>query len=182
MEKKILVTDLTKNGSPHFSLSSRFPVMKDQWFSFLCLFSFFSLFSLFGWSVVVDGARPELVSSSVWYSNQTVLNVDFDIAVVRMEFDQPLYTNGQTFLCTSVDQSCPPVGCTPCDWSGQQVIFSHLCSFIFFLRLFFRKKIIFFLKISRADVEIHLVVDQLKMGILHLLKLGVIHLFLPMNL
>ena len=94
---------------------------------------FFVLFSLFlSWSVV-DGSRPELVSSSVWYSNQTVLNVDFDVAVVRMEFDQPLYTNGQTFLCPSIDQSCPPVECTPCDWSGQQVFF-HIHPLFYFFR------------------------------------------------
>ena len=95
------------------------------------LFFSFVILSLFASSVVVDGARPELVSSSVWYSNQTVLNVDLDVAVVRMEFDQPLYANGQTFLCASVDQSCPPVGCTPCDWSGQQVTFPQHYFFSF---------------------------------------------------
>jgi hypothetical protein len=67
--------------------------------------------------------RPELVSSSVWYTNQTILNVDYDIALVRMEFDQPLYTNGVSFLCSSADHGCDVPSCTACDWSGPQVLF-----------------------------------------------------------
>ena len=33
---------------------------------------------------VVDGKRPELVGSSVWFTNSTLLNVNFDVAVVQM--------------------------------------------------------------------------------------------------
>ena len=33
----------------------------------------------------VEGKRPELVGSSVWYSpNATLLNTNFDVAVVQM--------------------------------------------------------------------------------------------------
>ena len=144
------------------------------------VFLVFILFSFFAWSVV-DGERPKLLSSSVWYSNQTVLNVDFNVAVVRMEFDQALYTNGQTFLCPSVDQSCPPLECTACDWSGQQVIimfstyeYNNNMNFesFFFLNFFF----------SQLGVEIHRVVDQLKMEIWSKLNLGVIPIFLLMKL
>ena len=66
--------------------------------------------------------RPELVASSVWYTNQTIANIPFQYAVVSMEFDQPLYATGNTFLCSSADRACPqPLNCTPCDWSGQNV-------------------------------------------------------------
>ena len=33
---------------------------------------------------VVDGKRPELVGSSVWFTNSTLLNVNLDVAVVQM--------------------------------------------------------------------------------------------------
>ena len=104
-----------------------------------------------GWG---EGRRPELVDSRVWYTdNATLLNVQFDAAVVHMvcfcagsfrlfirdtlgvcgslvvdfffffcqDFDQPLYTNGHSYLCPESDVGCPPLDCTPCDWSGQEV-------------------------------------------------------------
>ena len=84
---------------------------------------------------LVEGERPKLVSSSVWYTEPSVLNVDFDLAVVRMEFDQPLYTNGASFLCGSATQSCGNLTCVPCDWSGQEVFFFFFSSFFLFSAL-----------------------------------------------
>ncbi len=65
--------------------------------------------------------RPNLLSSSLWMTNQTIVNKNFQLGVVRMEFDQPLYSTGMTLLCSSADQTCPPLNCTACDWSGQNV-------------------------------------------------------------
>ena len=145
----------------------------------------------------VEGKRPELVDSSVWFSpNATLLNVNFDLAVVQMvccvviwlivcgvdhfltfllfffffffflcfsflffsffflffsflfftllfflffafvpffqDFDQPLYTNGHSFLCAESDVPCPPLDCKPCNWSGQEVCLFPLLFFLSF--------------------------------------------------
>ena len=131
--------------------------------------------------VLVEGERPELVGSSVWYSpNATLLNTNFDLAIVQMvrcfvclllfwgrglslgfsdaffvffvawwwvgffsccvfdflkDFDQPLYTNGHSFLCPESDQECPPLSCKACDWSVQEVL--NAISLIIFPNFFF---------------------------------------------
>ncbi len=75
------------------------------------------------------GKRPELVSSSIWYTNQTVSNMAFELGVVKMVFDEPLYVTGSTFLCSSAYEECPqPLPCTACDWSSQNVKFSFVFS------------------------------------------------------
>src|SRR3990167_394001 len=81
--------------------------------------SFF--FSLFFFSLL-NGKRPELVSSSLWVNNLTVTNIPVEVGVLRLKFDQPMYATGGTFLCSSAAKECPqPIPCTPCDWSGQNV-------------------------------------------------------------
>ena len=73
----------------------------------------------------VEGVGPSLVDSRIWYVNETVLNVDFEMAVVQLEFDQELYLSGETKLCGYADEPCEPAvpNCRACDWSGQQVFF-----------------------------------------------------------
>jgi len=68
-----------------------------------------------------SATRPGLVSSSVWYTNQTVLNTNYELGVVRMEFNQSLYVNGWTYLCSSAAKECPKLACRACDWSTPQV-------------------------------------------------------------
>ena len=67
---------------------------------------------------------PQLVDQKLWFVNETVLNVDSELAVFRMEFDQDLYLSGETFLCGEAEKVCPEPDCIPCDWSSQQVFFS----------------------------------------------------------
>ena len=67
---------------------------------------------------------PQLVDKKLWFVNETVLNVDSELAVFQMEFDQDLYLSGETFLCGEAEKVCPTPDCIPCDWSSQQVFFS----------------------------------------------------------
>ena len=94
--------------------------------------------------------RPELVDKKMWFVNDTILNVDYEMAVLEMEFDQDLYLSGETFLCGRAEQDCPVTSCTPCDWSSQQVFFNphtfpfffpsffNFFLFLFKLKLFFK--------------------------------------------
>ena len=50
---------------------------------------------------------PQLVDQKLWFVNETVLNVDFELAVFQMEFDQDLYLSGETFLCGEAEKICP---------------------------------------------------------------------------
>ena len=79
---------------------------------------FFSFF--FGGAFAI---RPQLVNQQLWFMNQTVLNEEFRMAVVQMEFDQDLYLSGENFLCGRSEEDCPTTDCIPCDWSSQQVQF-----------------------------------------------------------
>ena len=53
-------------------------------------------------------------------------NRTFLIFFFFQDFDQPLYTNGQSFLCPESDVACPERTCKACDWSGQEVSSSFL--------------------------------------------------------
>src|SRR3990167_4673379 len=87
-----------------------------SFFRSLCFLSLFSLST---------ATRPGLVSSSVWYTNQTVLNTNYELGVVRLEFNQSLYVNGWTYLCSSAAKECPKLACRACDWSTPQVWMSE---------------------------------------------------------
>jgi len=87
----------------------------------LSFFPFFSLFFFLSSLSFASATRPGLVSSSVWYTNQTVLNTNYELGVVRMEFNQSLYVNGWTYLCSSAAKECPKLACRACDWSTPQV-------------------------------------------------------------
>ena len=89
----------------------------------MCLSNFWKLVALLALLLSYSEGRPLLVDSSVWYTNQTVLNRNYELGVVRMEFNETVYVNGWTFLCSSAGMSCPPLTCQACDWSGQQVTF-----------------------------------------------------------
>ena len=65
--------------------------------------------------------RPQLVDQRLWFVDQTILNVDYQVAVAQMDFDQDLYLNGATFLCGLAEEPCPDTNCVPCDWSSQNV-------------------------------------------------------------
>jgi hypothetical protein len=56
----------------------------------------------------------------------------FSLLQVHMEFDQPLYVAGQSFLCPYADTLCPLLQCTPCDWSSQKVTLIALSTFFLF--------------------------------------------------
>ena len=92
----------------------------------------------FGWVlflgfvfVEVFAIRPRLVDEKLWFINQTILNIEYEAAVVQMEFDQELYLRGESFICGLSEKDCPETNCVPCDWSSQQV-FSVLY-FLFFI-------------------------------------------------
>ena len=71
---------------------------------------------------------PKLVDQKLWFVNDTILNVEYEMAVFQMEFDQDLYLSGESFLCGEAEKDCPTSDCIPCDWSSQQVL-----SLLFFL-------------------------------------------------
>ena len=75
----------------------------------------------FSFVVGTFGSPPQLVDKKLWFVNQTLLNVEYEVGVVQMEFDQDLYLSGETFLCGEAEKECPPLDCVPCDWSSQQV-------------------------------------------------------------
>ena len=78
------------------------------------------------------GVPPKLVDQKLWFVNKTLLNIDYEVAVVQMEFDQDLYLSGETFVCGEAEKPCRDIDCIPCDWSSQQVP-----SDFFFLSIFF---------------------------------------------
>ena len=65
-----------------------------------------------------------------------VVVVVVEIKLLFQDFDQPLYTNGHSFLCPESDIPCPPLLCKACDWSGQQVFFLFFFSLSFHIVIF----------------------------------------------
>ena len=106
---------------------------------------FFRVRLLFCFVLGCFAVPPQLVDQKLWFVNETLLNVDYEVAVVQMEFDQDLYLSGESFVCAEAEKDCPDIDCIPCDWSSQQVIcffhflFSKLsvCSFFFDVFLMF---------------------------------------------
>ena len=91
----------------------------------LLLWRFLLLFSLLSGTL---GTPPKLVDQSVWFFNDTILNVEYEMAVVHLEFDQDIYLSGETFLCGEAEKECtPPNDCVPCDWSSQEVFLFWTC-------------------------------------------------------
>ena len=93
------------------------------------------LLSLFCFVLGCFAVPPQLVDKKLWFVNETVLNVDYELAVFQMEFDQDLYFSPETFVCGEAEKPCPATDCIPCDWSSQQVICSFsselsVCSFL----------------------------------------------------
>ncbi len=87
---------------------------------FLFSFSFSLSFSLsLSLSSLCEASRPTLVSSSVWYTNTSVVAGSFELGVVRMEFDEEVYVTGWGFLCAAADSQCTSLSCDACDWSSQ---------------------------------------------------------------
>ena len=80
----------------------------------------------------VFATRPQLVDQKLWFINRTVLNFDYEVAVVQMEFDQDMYLTGggESFLCGLAEEPCPERDCVPCDWSSQQVFFFLFSNFL----------------------------------------------------
>ena len=77
--------------------------------------------------------RPEIVDQKLWFLNQTILNVEYEVAVVQLEFDQDLYLT-ESYLCGRAEEPCPEIDCIPCDWSSQQVCFFFFSFSLSFLQ------------------------------------------------
>ena len=87
----------------------------------------------------VCGDRPQLVRATYGERSDQFLGSKYEYIQSAFEFDQDLYLN-EPYLCINSENSCPPLDCTPCDWSKPNV-----CVFFFFSFSFFPFPFSFFL-------------------------------------